>query len=91
MPRPADPSAGELGRLCLDHLAGDPAQLAEFMAVAGYTPPALRAAVGSDELAHGLIGYFAENEPLLLAVCANNRLDPGEFMRVWARLNHVAD
>jgi hypothetical protein len=89
MPRPADPSPAELGRLCLDHLAEDPAQLAQFMAVAGYTPDALRAAVGSEELVHGLIDYVAENEPLLLAVCANNRLDPDRFMRVWGRLRHV--
>lgn len=84
MLKPADPTPAELGRLCLNHLAEDPAQLAEFMANAGYAPDTLRRAVGGPELAHGLIDYFAQNEPLLLAVCANNRLGPDQFMRVWA-------
>ena len=35
----------------------------------------------------GLIDYFASNEPLLLALCANNVLAPETFMRVWAKLN----
>ena len=26
-------------------------------------------------------------EPLLLALCANNRISPESFMRVWAKLN----
>jgi hypothetical protein len=89
MPRPDDPAAAELGRLCLNHLAEDPAQLAAFMAAAGYLPDTLRRAVGGPELMHGLIDYFAENEPLLLAVCANNRLEPEQFMRVWASLHRV--
>lgn len=89
MPKPADPIPAELGRLCLNHLAEDPAQLAEFMATAGYSPNALRGAVGSSELTHGLIDYFAENEALLLAFCANNQLRPEQFMRVWAGLHHV--
>ncbi|HET8728010.1 MAG TPA: DUF3572 family protein [Alphaproteobacteria bacterium] len=90
MPKPADPSPAELGRLCLDHLAADPAQLAAFMAAAGYTPTMLRQAVGGPDLTRGLIDYFAENEPLLLALCANNRLEPEQFMRIWAGLyKHV--
>ena len=37
--------------------------------------------------AAALIDYFAGNEPLLLALCANNGLSPDDFMRVWAKLN----
>jgi hypothetical protein len=76
-----------LAGLCLGHLAEDPALLAEFMNVTGYTPSALRTAVGSDQLGRGLIDYFAQNEPLMLALCANNALKPDDFMRVWAKLN----
>ena len=76
-----------LADLCLGHLAEDPGQLAEFMGATGYSPGALRSAVGSDQLAHGLIDHFARNEPLLLALCANNALRPEDFMRVWAKLN----
>lgn len=80
-------SAETLAELCLGQLAEDPQQLAEFMTMTGYSPAALRAAVGSDQLGRGLIDYFASNEPLLLALCANNSLKPEEFMRVWAQLN----
>lgn len=57
------------------------------MHLAGYSPAGLRAALGSDQLVHGLIDYFAQNESLMLALCANRGLRPEEFMRVWHRLN----
>jgi len=79
--------AAELADLCLGQLAEDPGQLAEFMGFAGYDPTSLRRAVGTQQLATGLIDYFAGNEPLMLSVCANNGLRPEDFMRVWHRLN----
>jgi hypothetical protein len=80
-------TAESLAELCLGHLAEDAEQLAQFMSITGYSPAGLRAAVGSDQLARGLIDYFAQNEPLLLTLCANNAMRPEDFMRVWARLN----
>ena len=76
-----------LAELCLGQLAEDPEQLAQFMGCAGYSPASLRGAVGSRQLGRGLIDYFAQNEPLMLALCANNALKPEDFMRVWAKLN----
>jgi hypothetical protein len=73
--------------MCLDHLAEDPAQLAEFMAQSGYSPAALRAALGGETLNRGLVDYFAGNEPLLLALAANNGLRPEAIMQVWHKLN----
>lgn len=87
MPKPADFSAISLGELCLHHLAEQPDQLVGFMAETGWSPAALREAVGGEALAAGLIDYFAQNEPLLLSFCANNRMRPEDFMRVWGRLN----
>lgn len=87
MSRTAGLSTESLAELCLGHLAEDPEQLAAFMNTTGYSPAGLRASVGSDQLGRGLIDYFAQNEPLLLAFCANNALRPEDFMRVWARLN----
>jgi len=43
--------------------------------------------MGSEQFAHGLVDYFAQNEPLLLALCANKSIRPDDFMRVWAKLN----
>ena len=76
-----------LGELCLHQLAEDPEQLAAFMGATGYSPDALRKAVGGSGLDRGLIDYFASNEALLLALCANNNFRPEQFMRVWAKLN----
>ena len=87
MPRMPQLTPAALAELCLGQLAEDPAQLAEFMVQTGYSPAALRAAVGSQQLDSGLIDYFAQNEPLMLALCANNGLRPEDFMRVWSQLN----
>ena len=73
--------------MCLGYLAENPSQLAEFMGITGYSPDGLRKVAGTPELDVGLIDYFAQNEALLLALCANNSLKPDDFMRVWARLN----
>ena len=73
--------AEKLAGLCLGQLAEDPGQLAEFMGYAGYDPAALRRAMGTEQLATGLIDYFAANEPLMLTLCANNGLKPDDFMR----------
>lgn len=87
VPKSAPLTVESLAGLCLGQLAEDPRQLAEFMSHTGYTPQGLRGALGSAQLGRGLIDYFAGNEPLLLALCANNNLRPDEFMRVWARIN----
>lgn len=87
MPRTPEPSVKALGELCLAHLAEDPAELARFMGETGYGAEQLRRAVGGTALAHALIDYFAANEALLMALCANRSLRPEEFMRVWHRLN----
>ncbi|HHY51113.1 MAG TPA: DUF3572 domain-containing protein [Alphaproteobacteria bacterium] len=90
MARSISLSPRELGELCLGHLAEDPEALARFMEATGYSPAGIRAAVGSDQLDRGLIDYFAQDEPLLLALCANNAISPEDFMGVWARLNATA-
>lgn len=81
------PTVSELAGLCLQYLAENPEQLAEFMGVSGLSPDGLRGNVGGASLNRGLIDYFVQNEPLLLAFCANSELAPEAVMRVWARLN----
>jgi hypothetical protein len=87
VPRSIELTPQALGEMCLGYLAENPPQLAEFMGLTGYSPNGLRKVAGTPELDSGLIDYFASNEPLLLALCANNNLKPDDFMRVWARLN----
>ena len=81
------PTVKELADLCLQQLAQDPEQLADFMGISGLSPDALRGSVGTVSLANGLIDYFVQNEPLLLALCSANSLKPETVMRVWAKLN----
>ena len=81
------PTLEELADLCLQHLAENPEQLAEFMNISGLTPAGLRTEIGTASFNHGLLNYFAANEPLLLALCAGTGLSPDSVMQVWARLN----
>lgn len=83
----AESSAVSLADACLGYLAENPDELLAFMQFAGLDPAALRRSVGSSHLQHGLIDYFASNEPILLALCANSGISPEQFMRVWHRLN----
>jgi hypothetical protein len=83
----ADPSLAGLADTCLGYLAENPDELLAFMQFSGLDPEALRRSVGSPALQRGLIDYFAANEAILLALCANAGMTPEHFMRVWQRLN----
>ncbi|MNL87119.1 hypothetical protein D3C87_2161210 [compost metagenome] len=53
----------------------------------GLDPQSLRSAIGTTRLQTGLIDYFAANEPILLALCANAGMNPESFMHLWHKLN----
>jgi len=81
------PTLKELADLCLQHLAQNPEQLAEFMVQSGLAPADLRRLIGTDGFAHGLIDYVMSNEPLLLAIATEAKLSPETMMRTWAKLH----
>jgi len=83
------PDVSALADSCLGYLAEHPEELLAFMQHAGLDPQSLRASLGTHRLQHGLIDYFAANEAILLALCANAGVTPDSFMRVWHRLNRV--
>jgi translation initiation factor 2 gamma subunit (eIF-2gamma) len=84
----AEPSSlAALADACLGYLAEHPEDLLAFMQAVGLDPDSLRRAVGSTGLQRGLIEYFAANEPILLALCANSGMAPETFMQQWHRLN----
>ena len=85
--KPTLPDASALAELCLGYLVENPEELGAFMSHSGYDGATLRTAIGGTQFQRGVIDYFAANEPLLLALCANNNLSPESFMRVWTRLN----
>lgn len=85
--KPATLSLGDLAGLCLDHLAKNPEQLAEFMVQSGLDPASLRKLIGTTGFAHGLVDYVVSNEPLLLAVAAENKLKPESIVATWTKLH----
>ena len=85
--RPGQIGLQQLADACLSHLVQNPEQLAEFMVHSGLTPASLRGLVGTEGFAHGLIDYFLGNEPLLLALAAEQGWSPEAINRVWARLH----
>ena len=82
--------AAQLGEQCLNYLIGNPEELARFMEYAGLSPNALRAGLGSPDLARGMFDYVVHNESVLLAMCANAGLNAANVMRVWQRMNPQA-
>jgi hypothetical protein len=81
------PTPQELAEFCLNYLVENPEQLAEFMGHSGFDAASLRRAIGTKSFGSGLIDYVVSNEPLLLAICAANSMQPDTAMRVWAKLN----
>jgi len=76
-----------LANACLAYLVSDTEELSRFMTQTGMDPDSLRNSVGSQSLTLGLLDYFAQNEPALLAMSANAGLSAERFMRQWQRLN----
>lgn len=85
-----DDLKSKMAESALAHLVSDPEELVRFMQLSGYSPDLLRESLDSSEFKSAVIGYFAQNEPLLLAMCANSGLTPNDFMRVWNKENNFA-
>jgi hypothetical protein len=85
--KPSTPDLATVADACLGYLAENPEELLAFMQFAGFDPQSLRQAVGTKRLQTGLIDYFASNEPILLALCANAGITPESFMHLWHKLN----
>jgi hypothetical protein len=72
---------------CFSHLVQHPEDLQRFMAESGYTSRTIEKALGSRDLARGMIEYVMRSESLLLAVAANAGLRPEHIAAVWQKLN----
>jgi len=81
------PTLKELADLCLQYLAQNPQQLAEFMVQSGLAPNDLRRLVGTESFAHGLVDYVVSNEPLLVGIAADAKVSPESITRTWAKLH----
>ena len=81
------PTLEDIADLCLAHLVENPEQLADFMAITGWSPSALQRAAKDGSLAPGLLDYVVQNEPLLIEISQSTSLKPETIMRVWAKHN----
>jgi uncharacterized protein DUF3572 len=86
--KPTRLTISELADMCLQHLAQNPEQLAEFMVQSGLQPADLRTVIGTHDFAHGLIDYVVGNEPLLVAIAQDNGLKPESIVQAWAVHHH---
>lgn len=86
--KPTTLSPKDMADASLQYLVQNPEQLADFMVQSGIDPQGLRGLIGTDGFAHGLIDYVVSNEPLLLAVAAQNGLSPETIVQTWARVHH---
>jgi hypothetical protein len=78
----------QLADMCLQYLAHNPEQLAEFMVQSGIHPTELRQLIKTHDFAHGLIDYVVGNEALLLAIAEGNAIKPEAISRAWAMHHH---
>lgn len=85
----ADEIKTKMAESALAHLVSDPEELVRFMQLSGFSPDLLRKSLETSEFESAVIGYFAQSEPLLLAMCANSSLQPQDFMRVWNEENNI--
>jgi len=86
--KPTSLTVSQLADLCLQHLAQNPEQLAEFIVQSGIHPADLRGLVGTHDFAHGIIDYVVGNEALLLNIAAENNVSPEAITRAWAAHHH---
>jgi hypothetical protein len=84
-----DEELQQIAESCLAYLISDPEELSRFMQQTGMDPDSVRRSVGSSSLSMGMLDYFAQNEPALLAMCANSKMSTDRVMRMWQRLNPV--
>jgi hypothetical protein len=79
-------TAEEIGARALAFLAGDPARLAQFLALTGLAPAGVRDRIDSPELLSAALDHLARDEPLLLVFAAGARLPPGDVARALSVL-----
>jgi len=76
-----NPQTSKMADAGLNFLLNDPEELLRFMNIAGYSADSLRGAISTQELELAILSYFANNEPALLAMCANSGVNASDFMR----------
>ena len=75
----------------LGYLAGDPEQLARFLALTGVTPDDVRSAASEPAFQSGVLDFFLGDEAVLLAFAASTQTDPADIAIAREVLSRHAD
>jgi hypothetical protein len=70
----------------LAYLAGEPEQLARFLALSGIGPDTIRSAAGDPQFLAGVLDYVAGEEKLLVAFADHIQMAPEAVLRAQAAL-----
>jgi Protein of unknown function (DUF3572) len=80
-------AAENLAVQALSYLAGEPEQLARFLALSGIGPDTLRAAAADPQFLAGVLDYVAGDERLLMAFAGHMQMRPEAIARARAALS----
>src|SRR5690606_19158428 len=71
--------AETLATEALAYLAHDPEHLGRFLALSGIGPSEIRTAAAEPGFLTGVLEFYLDHEPLLVAFCANRGMRPTLF------------
>jgi hypothetical protein len=80
-------AAENLAVQALTYLAGEPEQLARFLALSGIGPQSIRAAATDPQFLAGVLDYVTGEEALLVAVAGHLQMTPDAVWRARAALS----
>ena len=80
-------AAENLAVQALAYLAGEPEQLARFLALSGIGPDTIRSAAGDPQFLAGVLDYLTGEEPLLIAFADHLQIKPEAVARARAVLS----
>jgi Protein of unknown function (DUF3572) len=80
-------AAENLAVQALAYLAGEPEQLARFLALSGIGPDTIRTAAGDPQFLVGVLDYVSGDEQLLVAFADHVQMRPEAVSRARAALS----
>jgi Protein of unknown function (DUF3572) len=80
-------AAENLAVQALAYLAGQPEQLARFLALSGIGPDTIRTAAADPQFLAGVLDYVTEDEQLLVAFADHVQMRPEAISRARAALS----
>ena len=81
-----DQRGEEIAIAALGFLAGDDERLSRFLALTGIDPASIRQQIGDPLFQLAILDHVFEDESLLLAFCAEIKMDPARLVQIHQRM-----